>query len=215
MAKVLDPLHSSEARGKVGGIIYNTSRGNKYVKTFTSPSKRRTSAQSTIRAVLATCARAWQALDDETRTAWAQWATAHPKLDWTGNSVSWTGANAYTALNTRLLQRGFTAQDDPPVAVGPGALEGLELTPGSGQISVAFTAGAGTGESVEIYLQGPMSPGAVGKINRATFNCLQPHETTPKVISGLSAGYYTVFARVLSEADGQVSPFVQAGATVS
>lgn len=59
MAKVTLPLMSAEARGKVGGLIYNTWRGNSTVKIKKAPAQPRTARQLLIRAFATTCSRAW------------------------------------------------------------------------------------------------------------------------------------------------------------
>jgi len=215
MAKVLDPLHSGEARGRLGGLVYNTSRGNKYVKQFTSPTRRRTAAQMLVRAVLSTCSRAWQLLSTANRTAWAAWAAAHPRVDWTGSSVSWTGSNAYVALTTLLLKHGFSAVDTPPAVAGPASLAVFAAADGIGSSVVTWTATAGTNIGVELYKLAPHSPGAVAKIEKASFDQLLTGESGTGTVAALPIGFCTIFGRAFSEDDGQVSPWVQDSATIT
>jgi hypothetical protein len=215
MAKVLDPLHSGEARGRLGGIVYNTARGNKYVKQFTSPTKRRTAAQMNVRAALSTCSRAWQLLTGAQRTAWAAWAAAHPRIDWTGSSVSWTGSNAYLALNSLLVKHGLAAAAAPPAVVGPASPAVFAAGDGVGSSVVTWTAYAGTGVTVELYYLAPHSPGAVAKIEKATYSMTMLGETATATVTGLPVGLATIFGRAFNEADGQVSPWVQDDATIT
>jgi hypothetical protein len=100
LAKVVNPLHSDEARGKIGGLIFNTSRGIRYVKSATSPSQPRTAAQLNVRSIMTTITREWKALTQVQRDAWATYADANPIPDWTGRPIRLTGANAYCQINS-------------------------------------------------------------------------------------------------------------------
>jgi hypothetical protein len=215
MAKVLDPLRSSEARGKVGGTIYNTCRGIKYVKVFTSPKNPKSVRQLLMRGFLTTCSRAWSALTGVQRTGWGDWAFLRPIPDWTGNSIILSGYNAYVALSTRLLDMGKTVVATAPVAAGPATPANVVATGASGQISFAFTAYGGTATTLDIWLEGPMSVGRVGSIRQAAHKQYGPGETTPMVVTGLTPGFYTWWARALSETDGQASSWVTGTATVA
>jgi hypothetical protein len=126
-----------------------------------------------------------------------------------------TGANAYTGLNCRLADMVQSIISDPPTANGPGPVAALVLTPTTGQISAAFTPGAGTALQIDIWLYGPHSLGRAPTITRAKHRSYTPGETSPVVISGLSPGDWTVFARFVSETDGQASSWVFASAVVT
>lgn len=215
MAKVLNPVMSTAARGKVGGLIFNVWRGLNTVKGFKSPTQPRTSRQLAVRAILSSLSRAWATITTLQRDAWATWAAAHTQTDWTGTAVRMTGENAYVKCNALLSDMGKATISDPPDAAAPTSLTGLVLTGGSGQISAAFSARSGTDETVDFWLYGPHSVGQSPTIVKAAHQAYAPGETTPYVISGLATGFYTVWARVVSEIDGQTSPFVQATATVS
>jgi hypothetical protein len=60
-----------------------------------------------------------------------------------------------------------------------------------------------------------MSLGRLGKIERAKHKVYAPGETSPLVITGLVPGYYTAFARMVSETDGQVSAWTSCVFTVT
>jgi len=199
----------------MGGLVYNTWRGIATVKQKKSPSQPRTSRQLAIRSLLSTYSKKWQTLTQIQRDAWNTYALSHTLSDWTGNPKRITGMDWYVGCNSRLIDMGNTEISSPPTTTAPAAVTGLTLTPGSGTISCAFTAYAGTTTTVDLWLEGPYSPGRVAKIERAKHNAYQPGETTPKVISGLVAGYYTVFARGIDEASGLASLFVNASCTVS
>ncbi len=215
MAKVKDPLHSVEARGKIAGLIYNTGRGGKYVKGFTSPVQRRTALQLVKRALLVTTAHLWSIITGPQRILWNAYATEHPVQDWTGNSILLSGFNWFCRCNIVKTWLTGLYSATPPSVSSPDAPVALVATGGVGTISVAFTAALGTGTSIILWLEGPMSVGRVPKRERAKFNIFGPGETTPLVISGLSAGFYAVFAQMALEANGLTSPWALATATVT
>ncbi len=215
MAKVLNPLMSTSARGKVGGLIFNVWRGINTVKGFKSPAQPRSSRQLAVRAILSTLSRAWASLTAAQRDDWATWASTHTVTDWTGQAVRMTGENAFVKCNSLLLDMSKAQVSSPPAVAAPTSLANLVLTGGAGQISAAFTARTGTAETVDFWVYGPHSAGQNPTIVKASHQAYAPGETTPFVLSGLSPGLYTVWARVVSETDGQVSPFVAATATVS
>jgi hypothetical protein len=215
MAKVTLPLMSAEARGKVGGLIYNTWRGNSTVKIKKAPAQPRTARQLLIRAFATTCSRAWQLLTQLQRDGWTAYATAHPDVDWTNTPKRLTGANFYLRLSTRLLDLGKTVVATCPVVNAPSNVSALVATGGAGSISCAFTPFAGTDTTIDIWLQGPKSAGVLGSLIKARHKTYGPGETSPLVTSGLTPGLYQVYARAISEVNGLASAWVTTTATVT
>ena len=215
MAKLVGPLHSTEARGGVGALIYNTWRGVRTVKKFTSPVQPRTSRQLAIRAHMISCARAWATLTSVVRAAWTTWATDHPVIDWTGSSIRITGANAYSKLTTRMIDMGFAAAASAPTVNAPTEVLLPVATGGAGQISLAFTAYAGTATQVDCWLYGPHSAGISPTIRKAKHKSYGPAETTPLLLTGLAPGLWSWWVRHVSETDGQASTWVTGSATVT
>jgi hypothetical protein len=215
MAKLLGPLHSSEARGRLGGLIFNTWRGIATVKSFTSPAQPRTERQLSIRAMHTRLIRGWGILTVSVTDAWNQYAALNPVIDWTGNPKRLTGLNWYTRLNIILLDLAKTILTLPPAGPAPDAVLGLIATGSAGSISCAFTPSTGTAITTDLWAHGPHSAGVQGKLERAKHRLYAPGETSPGVISGLAPGTYTIYARHLSETDGLSSPWVSDIATVS
>jgi hypothetical protein len=208
MAKVTGPLQSNEARGGIGCLVFNTWRGLSTVKMMKSPAQPRTARQLAVRAFLTTCSRAWASLTAGNRAGWTAWANAHTETDWTGQPKRMTGADAYTRHASRLLDQGKTVVADAPTAAAPVSPPAVVVTPGAGQMSIAFTAYGSTATSVDAWLDGPFSKGRLANIRRAKHKVYAPGETTPLVITGLAAGHWALFIRGISETDGQASAFV-------
>lgn len=215
MAKCLGPAHSTEARGAVGPLNYNTWRGVRVIKQKTGPSQPRTQRQLLVRSELVKFARLWAGLTSAQRAAWTTWANDHPTTDWTGSSRRMTGMNAYAKANFMLQDTGNTLLTSPPAVNPPEPIAGLALTPGSGTLSVAWTPTGGTATQVDIWLWGPHSAGQIAKLARARHSFYGPGETSPKAYSALAAGTWTVYIRAVSETTGLVSSWVTADAVVT
>jgi len=125
MAKVIGPLHSSEARGAVGSLVYNTWRGISYAKSRSGPTVTQSEDQQALRALTAAATTAWQALSDIERRAWDYYATEHVETDWTGNGKRLSGYNWFVRLNVRAQLIEQSISDSPPTEHPAYLLEGL------------------------------------------------------------------------------------------
>lgn len=210
MAKVIGPLHSAEARGRMAGLIFNTWRGISTVKAFCSPAQPRSQRQLKIRAFAIRLVRHWQTLSDANRASWNQYAADHPSSDWTGNPKRLTGLNWFVGLNARHLELYPTPVDTPPIVAAPDPPANFALVGAAEQLTLTWTPTAGANIVAQIFLLGPHSAGISGKIERAKLYSYTSGEEGTKVITDLLAGTYTMFIRMLSEDDGQVSTWVSA-----
>jgi hypothetical protein len=131
-----------------------------------------------------------------------------------GNSVRATGANWYLALNTRLGLASTPAVETAPVVPAPAAPTNFAVAGGAGTLSCSWT-GPTSSELCEIWMDGPRSAGRQGSIARAIFHDRPAAELDQYVFLNPLAGTYTLYARTMSEADGQVSTWVSGTATVT
>jgi hypothetical protein len=215
MATVSRPFGADAAKGSVGGVTATVYRGTNVVKRRPYPRNPKSARQLVVRAFHTTCSRAWSALTDAQRLSWTNWAIAHPVPDKFGVMVIRTGFQVFCGLTDRLLDMGKTQQNSAPVAVGPTSLAGLTPTGGSGQVSFAWTPRGGTAETVDIWDSGVHSAGRTPSVDNAKHSSYKPGETTPGVVTGLAPGLHTFWLRVVSETDGQASPWVSCAATVA
>ena len=213
MAKVVGPLHSSEARGRMGGLVYNSWRGSATVKAKHAPAQPRSSLQLAVRATAIYCSRAWQAL--AATAQWNAYAAAHPLVDWTGSTKRLTGANWFVMLTTRLIRAGVAPVLTPPVANAPDAVTILAVSGGSGTLTMTWTDPGSVDDHIEFWLDGPRTAGRQGSLTKAKYNGFALGNAANFVISGLLDGHYTVYARSISWVDGQVSVWVSLAGTVT
>ena len=217
MAKVLNPLNSAEARGKIGGHCYNTCRGVRYVKAATSPAQPRTARQLFIRNLVANLTRGWAAVTLVSRTAWGQYADNHPELDWTGSPLRLTALNWYVRCNTRLLDMAEAAITDPPAVPAPNAPTGLNISDATGDLKATWTAPATGNLHIDFWYIGPVSAGVAGRIERAKHLTYQlPAATKPiTLIATAAPGSYVVWARTIDDDTGLASPFQKDQVTIA
>ena len=98
------PLLTTEMSGSVGGLTASKARGGvRYFRSRVRPSNPRSSAQSTMRLILASLASAWSnVLGDSDRATWN--AIAQP---------SESGIDVYTKINSQLELGGSGRKDQP------------------------------------------------------------------------------------------------------
>jgi hypothetical protein len=215
MAKCTAPAMSAETRGRVGGLVYNTWRGVRYVKIKTGPAQPRSQKQLQIRSWAIMLARKWQTLLLATQDNWREYARTHTTTDFTNTPVRATGSNWYVALNTRLLSIPKAIIDQPPAAPAPAPLDLFTAAGASGQIDLTWTATADWGDYVQVFLQGPHSPGAIGSLPKARFKVWAQGPSGALSITSLGPGTYDVWARVCYQDTGLVSTWVTARAAVT
>jgi hypothetical protein len=210
MAKVKNPLFSQEARGAVGGLIYNTWRGINYVKTNTSPTGQGTAKRLAAQAVLTTVAKLWGALTNERRAAWNQYAIDHPVTNWTGTPERLTGMNWFCKCAVANTLATETIVNDPPVAAAPAAITGLMISQNVLDLNIEWTTPSAAGKHVIVFLAGPLSKGVTAKLEQAKFEKrLDSDDGAPSALRvAATAGRYTAFAKVLDPATGLCSTWM-------
>jgi len=207
MAKVLNPLLSVEARGKMEGLIYNTWHGISYVKAFSSPNQPNTEAQLLARSRMSSVAADWRSLTQAQRNTWATYADANPLSDWTGQPKRITAFNWYVRCNVQLERMGESAITDAPGVAAPNAVTGFVLADATGDITAAWTAPVTGLFQIELRILGPVSTGVDPKFEQAVFQeYMEPDETTPYiVVTAAATGRWRAWARVCDESTGLTS----------
>lgn len=205
MAKVIGPLHSAEARGRVSGLIYNTWRGISYAKAFCAPAQPRTKMQLLTRAYTTQCVRAWQGLTSDNRLHWNAYAVEHPENDWTGNPKRLTGLNWYTRCNFRILRLAGSVIADPPAVPAPDPVAGFAAANGVLESVLTWTFANGAHNRFWVYCRGPHSAGIIASIERAAI-CLAGTASMETITAtSLSPGRYTFWILVVDIQTGLVS----------
>jgi len=186
----------------MNGLVYNTWRGTSYVKAACGPCQPRSSRQLAIRALSTRFVRGFQALGQAAIDAWNVYASAHPEIDWTGNSRRITGSNWFTRLNVRLVDMGQAPITDPPAVPAPDPLLGLTVAGITDGITVTWATDGTSDKQVDLWLAGPYTEAVAAKLPGAKHNLYQGIESNLITCDALQKGFYTAFARVIDEATG-------------
>jgi hypothetical protein len=103
MAKILFGGVVSDARKKLGGIVFTKGRFGAVVRKKVSPVQPRSNAQRGVRANFTGNSKAWSGtLTSAQRQAYINLAAANPKKDRFGNSMTLTGAQLFNSLSRNL-----------------------------------------------------------------------------------------------------------------
>jgi len=217
MPKVKNPLLSMEARGGIGGLVYNTWRGINYVKTNTSPTGQGTEKRLEAQALMAQASAIWRTLTDNQRAAWTQYATDHPVPDWTGSPKRLTGMNWFVQTAIALLRLGETPLEDAPTDPAPDPITDFVVSFNEGDVKIAWSAPTAATSFLDVWTVGPHSAGRAPKIEQASFLLSDGADTLSPlvIIDTAAAGRYTVFARVIDSLTGLSSTWLSGTADAS
>lgn len=206
-AKVLNPLLSVEARGRMSGLVYNTWHGISYVKAHSGPNQPNSAKQLYARALLTTVTALWRALTQVQRDAWGVYADNHLETDWTGSPLRLTGQNWFMRCNIQLKRMGETTITDPPAVAAPDALIGFAITLTGADLTQSFTSPV-TGElMIDTFLLGPVSTGVDPKIEHAVnARTVTVDVQQPDIIKlAVPSGRWRAWAKILDKATGLAS----------
>jgi hypothetical protein len=213
VAKVLDPLHSAEARGRVGGLVYNTWRGIHTVKTHTDPAHQDDPKRQAHKAIVQAAGIRWRSLTAAQRAGWSDYAAAHPQLDWTGKPQRIAGYHWYVRIQTVRQDIGEGYDDDPPTLPNVATFSTFEAVEDEGDLVVNWSYQSPDWDwdgYMDTWLAGPFTAGRSPSIHDARRNFIEDAFTGTYAIDSLAAGFYTVFARLVRD-NGLVGVWEKAG----
>jgi hypothetical protein len=127
VAIVTGPLHSSEARGAVGALEYNSHRGRAFVKKRTTPVTQYSDPQKATRLLMVPIIAAWQSLSDTQRANWEHFAHENHLCDWTGQLKRISGWNWFAKANSPLVYVSASLLTAPPFPLSDYTLDVIGL----------------------------------------------------------------------------------------
>lgn len=121
MAKLVFGPVVSDARNKIGGVVFTKSRSGAVARRKVSPVQPRSSAQVNVRASLTDFSKQWSGiLTAAQRAAWIAFASNNPVKDVFGASHILTGLQMFVRLNQALATVGGAAITSPPLNLSVG-----------------------------------------------------------------------------------------------
>lgn len=210
MAKILHPLYSEQASGKLGNTVY-IPRGRDTIARVYNPNGRDPSAaQSIILAFCAQATRSWKNLTDAQRDDWTQYALDHEPTDFTGRGAGWSGQNAYVRCKVTQLRYQQNITYDVPSLPPPAQVANLTLSSEQAGLLVTWTPRAeqpGRISIVEVWFFGPHSAGRRPQHNMTKYYGHEVIGTGTMIIAVPEIGTYTVSIRTIDAASGTSSRF--------
>lgn len=207
MAKVINPLLSIEARGRMAGLVYNTWHGISYVKAHSGPNQPNSAAQLAARARLTTITAEWRQLSQANRDAWSVYADSHPEQDWTGNPLRLTGQNWYVRCSIQLHRMGESSVATPPAVAAPDPVVGFSIEKTVNDLTQTFTSPVDGTDMIDTFLLGPISTGVDPKYEHAiNVRMLNTDVQQPDIIyATVPSGRYRGWAKIVATATGLTS----------
>ena len=162
MAKLVYGPIVSDARNKIGGVVFSRSRSGPYSRSKVSPTQPRTSYQSTVRANFTSLAKLWgDTTMDANRAGWISLAARYPVKDAFGNSRTLTGLQMFVRCNGALLAIAESVILPAPanlIAGTPGAVILTAIAPNA-NLTLEVAVNPGADEVPVIYAAAPASAG--------------------------------------------------------
>jgi len=210
VAKVLNPLNSSEARGRVGGLVYNTWRGIRTVKTHTAPGHQSDPLRQAHKLIVQQAGQRWQTLTDDQREAWRRYANDHPHFDWRGSISRIPAFHWYVRANTRTQDCWGLYVDTPPTEPPQTLLLTFTSAKNGPLIKLEWTH-SGPDDSMEAQLQLwttiALSAGRNPTLHDAKILMISDVWPDTTDHEDVTDGTYTHWARVIT-AEGTAGPFL-------
>ena len=187
---------TNDNRGKLGGVCFSKNGQANYARMLTIPVDRKSINQFSQRALHANLARRWRSVDPSYQIGWKNLALQFPRLNSLHQTYYLSAIQMYMYCNRNLqsLKRPF-------IDIAPNITQnifqdilGLSfsiiLTPGSEDISMAFTQGIDSNTWLVIQSTGPISNGISSPTNYKTLRFCDDSFITG---SSIKSSYMAVF----------------------
>jgi len=161
MAKVKFGQIISEARGKIGGMVFSRNSYGSYIRQKVTPVNPSSARQSIVRTYLTQLAQDWRDLTAPQKLQWNTQAVAFAKTDIFGDKQTPSGFNLYMSLNLNILNVNGVVISTPPVLEDAFNFTAFSaaISAGGGSIDLTYAAAIPATVSVEVFATAPMSAG--------------------------------------------------------
>lgn len=152
----------TSASGSVGGTTYSHNRFGLYTRARRVPVNPNTTSQQRARNAFSASSADWRSLTDAQRAAWNAYAAASPVANALGDSVTLTGAMAYTSQNSFTNQVGLGSFADAPTTPGrvPLGLPSIVIDDSTNGATITdFAADILDTTTIALFLGSPVSAG--------------------------------------------------------
>jgi hypothetical protein len=195
VAIVTWPLSSGEARGRVGGLVYNTWRGRSYVKTCTTPKTEFSDSQVFVRDITSSLTVAWHALSDAQRSVWNNFAFNHTLANWTGQPKRISGYNWFVKLGYNSYRFFDGPYVSPPAVLPSYVIDQAYAFCDPPIIQLVWnpqTVAPQSEWSLSFWLEGPYDNPRTPSVKRAKFFDIANEDEGGWVLMPADTGFYYV-----------------------
>lgn len=165
MALLIPGNFIAEARGAIGGVVYSRNRAGLYARNRSVPVQPNSARQQEQKNILTAVSQAWATLPTAgQRTAWNAYAAGTDRVNAVGEVFSWTGHQAFVAINAMRLTAGQTLQASPPTTPGTGPnvqINGTVIALGASLNITSLTGVTLTAaiDTITVRVSAPVAPG--------------------------------------------------------
>lgn len=128
MARIVTGPLITSLKGSISGLTFQNNPSGLIVRSRPTLKKASTVKQTTAHASLYNWLSLWQALTQDQRDAWNEYATAWTKINKFGETKTLTGLNWYISSNQYIVVIGASIFSDPPVHTLPQAPPDFYMT---------------------------------------------------------------------------------------
>ena len=144
MAVIIHGTGISDARGKVGGVVFSRSPAGAILRTRVKPCNPATTIQNVRRGFVAYLTRAWSSvLTAIQRSAWNDYAAGTPMTNKLGQSILLSGLSMFLRTNSLLKLAGAPLRTAAPNLVGQAGAPTFTCVPTVSDQLLHFTAADG------------------------------------------------------------------------
>jgi len=188
-----------DLRGSIAGQVHSRNTYGNYIRQKVSPVQPRTARQLEVRELFTTLSRRFsQYLADGQQEAWRQAAASTPVRDVFGDSITLTGINLYTRLNSLRVLAGLDPLDEPPPVEEVEALGSFTITwdPAGSTLAAAFTPDPiPSNRYLFIWATEPLNPGVAFVSHKLRLlTILPPGNASPHELTG---DYVARYGRII------------------
>lgn len=216
MARVHNPLLSTQASGTFSGLTYGTNRGVAVVRRRPDRTRKTIVMLVSNASLFSRAVKGWRQITTAQKEQWQVWASNNPSIGKMGVKFGQNGYNAFFKLTMRKIVAGHAVTlGGPPVTEMLSTVTAFRVDPvvGSGSLKVLWTkSSSGAGEVYRWELQRTRYTGSSGR--QSVKNRWRPMQnfavsTVNYTYTALvQTGWYWIRVRLV-RSDGLVSPWYE------
>ena len=159
MALIQFGIAVSDARGKLGGVVFSRNRNGAYVRRGTTPVNPNTVAQQERRDQVMDLSTAWRDLTEAERAGWENLGDQITRVNKVGNTYTLTGLQAFQSINQNRFTNGAALVTTAPILDNPVNVSSITLDASGGALTLEILALPVAGSRNYIYATPPLSAG--------------------------------------------------------